>query len=208
MDSISLAWQQAGVEPEAAVAALRKAEEDLEKFLADVRQLRAWFETLEERGGVYARWSREWPAPPPGARAEGPPPPQGAPRAPGPGADAPHGAGPGSGPVASSRGSGRGPEEGQRRVPWRVRVLEVVAGGRSGREWSLREIGEEIGQPNLRSLRVTVEEMAGRGELAKRVVSGRAVRYCHPGTTAPPAEAVTGEGGPVGEAGGEGGAAA
>ncbi len=86
--------------------------------------------------------------------------------------------GPSCGAVPAPRGTGETPAgpAGGGSVPWRVRILQAVAADRS-RQWRLRELAEAIGQPNHRSLRVTAEELVARGELGRRMLAPRDVRY-------------------------------
>ncbi|MFD7417525.1 hypothetical protein ACFVZ3_39815 [Kitasatospora purpeofusca] len=160
MDSISLDWETAHADPREAARLLGRVEKDIEDHLAQVRGMR---ERLEE---LAARAPQSPPAGPAraGAGARDTPRP-----GPAPGATVPR---PRTAvPPADAAG---GPAQG--RAPWRVRVLEVVRAG-GPREWTLRELSERSGQPNQRSLRVTVEEMVDKGELAKRTLPPRFVRY-------------------------------
>ncbi|MEU8542981.1 hypothetical protein AB0C52_23845 [Streptomyces sp. NPDC048717] len=70
---------------------------------------------------------------------------------------------------------------------WSLRALAAsgVSRQRREREWNIREIGEAIGQPNLRSLRVLAEKLAALGLVMRRTVSPRPVLYRRPGPPPP-----------------------
>ncbi|MFF5727715.1 hypothetical protein [[Kitasatospora] papulosa] len=168
MDSISLDWEAAVADPAGTVDKLRRVEGETAEFLARVGAVRAKLEALQ---------GRPWAPPPP---ASGPPPEERETDCGAPGSD---------GPQGSEAGAGG------EQVTRRAQVLDLL--GRGGeREWNIREIGEAIGQPNLRSLRVLAEDLVHEDLLTRRTVPPRSVVYRRCGTIPPqsgpsPSEAFT-----------------
>ncbi|MEE1794540.1 hypothetical protein PUR28_27835 [Streptomyces sp. BE308] len=102
-------------------------------------------------------------APPAAAPSGTPPPPADAPSA-----------------KSATGAAGAGGEQ----VTRRAQVLDLLGHG-GEREWNVREIGEAIGQPNLRSLRVLAEDLVHQGLLTRRTVLPRSVLYRRPGIVPP-----------------------
>ncbi|MFH9608624.1 hypothetical protein [Streptomyces sp. NPDC017448] len=177
MDSISLDWEAAVSDPGGAVEKLKQLQEEVAEFSVRVGIVIMKLEALEGRPCTF-----------PGQAG---PPPSGGSASGGQAHETPRGP---FVPPQAGRGddlSGRrGGGAGEVRLTRRMQVLALVEGS-GDRAWNVREIGEAIAQPNLRSLRVLVEELAQQGCLARRSVPPRSVLYSRASSTPPDGEAAT-----------------
>lgn len=60
-----------------------------------------------------------------------------------------------------------GPGRGRSRRNKRSERVRALLDGAPGRQWKAREIAEELGIPNVRSLRGSLQDMVERGEIAR-----------------------------------------